>query len=172
MANHTAEIEVVVEETKLPTNLEIQKEIRGKEIWYTLNQPIFLPYDKDLITKVEKGAKLSVPYFAKVLQAFIQDTLPDIFPKDFYNTMKLDDYNVYRVDINPEYHEPHQYSFNMDFVKTETPNIPTLPQQYKDMNINTSVFLTSKIFHPASNDPITNGFFPRTKDGKTIEPVA
>lgn len=84
--------------------------------------------------------------------------------------MKLDDYNVYRIDINPQNHEPHQYSFNVDFLKTETPNIPNLPQQYKDMNINTSIFLTSKIFHAASTDPITNGFFPRTKDGK-IQPV-
>lgn len=134
-----------------------------------MNQPIFLPYDKDLIFKVEKGAELSVPYFTKVLQHFLEATLPDILPKDFY-TMQMDR-DIHWVTINPESHEPFQYAFNLNFKRTETPNIQNLPEQYKNMNIQTSIFLTSEIFHPASNDPITNGFFPRTKDGE-IQPVA
>ncbi len=166
--NNTTEIELVVEDTKLPTSLQIQKETRGKDILYVLNQPIFLPYDKDLISKVEKGAELSVPYFTKVLQHFLEATLPDILPKDFY-TMQMDR-DIHWVTINPESHEPFQYAFNLNFKRTETPNIQNLPNQYKDMNIQTSIFLTSEIFHPASNDPITNGFFPRTKDG-SLQPV-
>lgn len=161
---------LVVEKTDIPQGLKIEKETREKEIWYLFSQPILLPYDKDLLSKVEKGAKLSVPYFANVLQAFVEDTLPNMFPKNFY-TMKLDAYNVYRIDINPKNHDIHQYSFGLDFLRTEKINIPNIPQQYKNMNIKTGVFLSSKIFHSAATDPITNGFFPRTKDGK-IEPVA
>ena len=62
---------LIVEKTTISETLKIEKQTRNKEIWYILSEPIFLPYDKELISKVEKGANLSVPYFSKVLQAFI-----------------------------------------------------------------------------------------------------
>jgi hypothetical protein len=45
-----------------------------------------------------------------------------------------------------------------------------LSEIYKKFNIRNTIFITSKILHPRSDDLITNGFFPRTNDDK-LQPV-
>lgn len=84
------DIELKVEKTEIPENFKVINGLKEHAIWHTFNKPICLPYDKDLISKVEKGAKISACYFADVLHAFIKDTLPNLFPENFYSEMKLD----------------------------------------------------------------------------------
>ncbi len=162
---NTQDKELNIEKTIIPNDLKIEKTMKGNEIWYTFNKPLYLPYDKNLLSKIEKDAKIPIPYFTNVLQSFIEDILPNIFAKGYYNTMKLDR-EPYRIDINSNNNHNFPYSFNLDFSKNEDLDIDNLPKQYENMTINTSVFITSEILH----HPIKNGFFPLTKEW-IIQPV-
>ena len=141
------DLELVVEQTILPDNLRIIKEARGRDIWYVFDKPIFLPYDRDLAPKVEGGAKISTDYFTEVLRSFIENAIPTVFPKGFYDTMEIDS-KPYRININPSNHGDHQHSFNLYFEKNITTDQPNTPQGHKNTHTKTSVFLTSTIFHP------------------------
>ena len=144
----TMDLELKVEKTEIPKNLKIIKEMRDKDIRYILNRPVRLPYDKNIKSKIAKGTDLSVAYFTDVLKSFCEDISPDIFPKGFYNEMKIDDNNLYRIEINPEDNDIFQYSFNLDFLRKDPINIPHISKSYETMDITTSIFIQSEIFNP------------------------
>jgi hypothetical protein len=163
-------LELNVGKTIIPSDLKIKVEKTSQGLEYTLSSPVVLPYDKDLVLKVNSGAKITEEYFLNVMKTLLEDVLPDLFPKDFYKEIKNDPPHLYYIDINPTSHEPHQYSFGIDLKTTIKQNNSTVkPDINNSIDISTGLFISSSIFHPASTDPITNGFFPRTINPTSTE---
>jgi len=163
-------LELNVGKTIIPPDLKIKIEKDKFGLEYFFSSPIVLPYDKNLVLKVNAGAKITEEYFFNVIKALLEDTLPDLFPKDFYKTIKQDFPHLYYIDINPTSHEPSQYAFTPNLHTTIKQNNSTVkPDLNNSIDISTGLFIGAAIFHSASTDPITNGFFPRTINPSSTE---
>lgn len=167
---NSGKIKMNLEKTVIPLGLKIKEELKAGSIYYNFDKPIVMPYDKSLLKKLESGENLSVDYFFDVLKNLVEDVLPEIFPKGYYDKVIGDDSSLRRCVVNPGPQDDYQYSFNMDFHKENLrKNVSSVPL-YKFMNIQTSVFISSKIFSPGANDLIDNGFFPRYEKG-ILQPI-
>jgi hypothetical protein len=175
-------LELQIEKTNIPKNLIITEEnintnTKYNFTRYTFSEPIVLPYDKRLNTKVARGAKISRNYFTNMLISFLEDTLPEVFPEEFYPNAELEGPFITHFDniyINPTKADAHfQYSVNLELNKeVKSKNSLTNIELFNVAKILTYVTLnTIPLPFSEENDIVTNGYFPRIQNGK-IEPVS
>lgn len=150
--------QLVVEKTSIPQGLEIKPDSESGK-GYVFSQPIILPYDQNLVDKIEKSNDQTIPpdYFWKVIESFLKDTIPALFPEHFYDALVPDFRGPHWIALNPDKDTSNRhYSHSFDMRKKEQ-----FKKGNEEFEVKTGFMLTA--------DSI-NGFFPRTK-GKQLLPT-
>ncbi|MGV8162579.1 MAG: hypothetical protein ACP5N2_04580 [Candidatus Nanoarchaeia archaeon] len=162
-------LELNIEKTIIPPGLKIRKETVGDDTWRHLNKPVRLPFDKDFVSKVKNIDSIPRQYFLQVIKSFLEDILPETFPKDFYKSIDCDDYDMRydNIHINPQPNNAHHYSINVDL---STVSQEDINRGKRVADVQTSILLSSTIYNASAGSPITNGYNPRIVDG-TLAPV-